>query len=147
VTARGNASRESVLGQAGWRAVLETIQRLAATTRLQIRCEDPFFTLEPTAPLRCAVRDKSNMMFFPDGRVYSCLLFIDSKGGSGSYWDGKSVVRVTPPRGEFNACLEAGKKPSCPASAVLQPPLYPGGGVARIRCIYDKVPLGPALPT
>jgi MoaA/NifB/PqqE/SkfB family radical SAM enzyme len=146
VTARGNASRDSVLGEARWRAVLETVQRLSATTRLQIRCEDPFFSLEPGAPLRCAVRDESNMMFFPDGRVYSCLLFIDSEGGSGAYWDGRSVVRVRPRRGELDACLGAGGSSSCPASAALQPPLYPGAAAARIRCIYDKVPLGPALP-
>ena len=146
VTARGNASRDSVLGEVEWRMVLEAMSRFAITTGMQIRCEDPFFSLEPGAPLKCAVRDQTNMMFFPDGRVYSCLLFIGSEGGSGAFWDGKAVVRVTPHRGEFDACIGVRSSSSCPASVVVHPDLYPGVDSTRIRCIYDKVPLGRGVP-
>jgi len=142
VTARGNASQDSVLGRAEWRSILETLSRFSATTGMQIRCEDPFFSLEPDAPLKCAVQDQSNLMFFPDGRVYSCLLFIDSEGGSGAFWDGKTVVPILPHRGEFAACLGTGINSSCPASIVVQPDLYREDRSTRIRCIYDKVSLG-----
>lgn len=146
VTARGNASQDLVLGEAEWRTALETMSRFSTTTGMQIRCEDPFFSLEPEAPLKCAVRDQTNMMFFPDGRVYSCLLFIDSEGGSGAFWDGKTVVRVMPHRGELDACLGVRGSSSCPASVIVRPDLYPGVESTRIRCIYDKVPLGRGAP-
>lgn len=139
VTARGNASQESVLGEAEWRGVLETVLKFSATTAMRIRCEDPFFSLQPGAPLKCAVRDRTNMMFFPDGRVYSCLLFIDLDDGNGAFWNGKTVVPALPHRGEFAACLDVGNKSSCPASVVMKPDLYPGDQSTRIRCIYDKV--------
>lgn len=142
VTARGNASQESVLGEAEWRTVLKAMSKFSATTAMQIRCEDPFFSLQPGAPLKCAVRDQANMMFFPDGRVYSCLLFIDSEDGSGAFWNGKTVVPALPHRGELAACLGVGDKSSCPASVAVKPDLYPGHQSTRIRCIYDKVPLG-----
>lgn len=146
VTARGNASRDSVLGEIEWRRVLQALSSISNTTGMPIRCEDPFFSLEPGAPLKCAVRNRTNMMFFPDGRVYSCLLFINSEGGSGAFWDGTTVVQVVPRRGDLDACLSARDSSSCPASVVVRPALYPGVETTRIRCIYDKVPLVHGIP-
>lgn len=144
VTARGNAAQDSVLGNAEWDVVQKVVSKFSAATAMRIRCEDPFFSLQPESPLRCAVRDQSNMMFFPDGRVYSCLLFIDVEGGNSSFWNGKEVVRTSPAQGELAACLGSEAIFSCPAVGSMENSLYPASHSPRIRCIYDKVLFEPS---
>lgn len=142
VTARGFAAQSSVLDSSEWSVVLDRVGRFHSTGGMTIRCEDPFYQIEPDAAQNCAVRDSSNLMFFPDGRVFNCLLFIDSIGGHGSRWNGAGMEQIVPAQGEVSACNSAGPLLSCPAASWLRPELYPGSGSRRFRCIYDKVTFG-----
>jgi hypothetical protein len=140
VTARGHAQPDVVLDEQSWGEVLAAVASYSQDRRTIVRCEDPFYSAGPSDQFSCAVRDGSNLMFFPDGRVYGCLLFIDTPRGNGAFWTGTDVALHRPEQGDVALCAGACDN-SCPATS-LSPALYPGNADRPIRCVYDKVSFG-----
>jgi MoaA/NifB/PqqE/SkfB family radical SAM enzyme len=84
-------------------------------------------------PSACAVRDRANLQFMPDGHVFSCGLLVDSPGLAGYRWDGEHLLRRA---GVTEVTVsDAFDGPGCPARLRLL-----GEAAAEHPvCIYERV--------
>jgi MoaA/NifB/PqqE/SkfB family radical SAM enzyme len=85
VSNRGFASEQTVLAIDEWRAVCDEIIRCSAGLSLDVRLERTFVG-SGQHQASCAVRDQSNLMFLPDGRVFMCPMFIDVPDAHSFVW-------------------------------------------------------------
>jgi MoaA/NifB/PqqE/SkfB family radical SAM enzyme len=92
----------------------------------------------PTANAQvCAVRDRSNLQFMPDGSVFACGLLVDTPDLAGYRWDGERLLERTG-NTELAMC-EAFGAAGCPArQELLNEP--PDDGLPV--CIYERVTRG-----
>jgi len=138
VTARGFAKRSSVLSIDEWLRVCEVVEATARRIRMEVRLERTFFEALPNR-LNCAVRERSNLMFLPDGRVFMCMMFIDSEESHSYYWNGRSLVRNSSVLSE-EVRVEEEHFVGCPAMEAVNPDVASEArnrGL-RIQCIYCK---------
>lgn len=138
VTNRGFASEKSVLSIAEWSSVVRRLERKSETIELDVRIERTFASQKGFAG-GCAVREESNLMFFPDGRVFMCAMFIDVKGAHSYTWTRAGLVPNRVGVSERKIC-ERETPVHCPAMALVNSAVHDEAlrqGMA-VRCIYDK---------
>ena len=144
VSNRGFADRSLPVGVARWLAFREQVTDLRLPTPL--RFEETF--TERHRPLRCAVKDDSMLMFFPDRRVFQCSMYLGEPDGHGFRWDG---VDLTP----NPAFLDRHRRylsgdSHCPAMIRINPDLCRQADrhARKVGCIFDKeeIPVGGAPP-
>ncbi len=138
VSSRGNATVSSTLNPFEWAEVCVEIERAAANfPALEIRYERTFVP-EQAASGECAVRDGSNLMFLPDGRVFACMMFIDVPDAHAYEWDGWQLRERPAHRTELQY-VEETTGSGCPALEFVNP-----GTVSKVapghcvECIYAK---------
>lgn len=138
VTNRGFATEESVLSISEWLAVVRRIELKSESIELDVRVERTF-TPRKEFSGSCAVREESNLMFFPDGRVFMCAMFVDVKDAHSYTWTRRGLVPNHSRVSERKVC-EVETAVHCPAMALVNPAVNDQArkqGMA-VRCIYDK---------
>lgn len=138
VTNRGFARENSVLSIDEWRHAVDGIAELSRSLPLDIRVERTF-TAQKDESLRCAVREGSNMMVFPDGRVYQCAMFIDNDNSHSFVWTLDGLVENESSASEKRVCANECSI-HCPAMKQVNSRIAEEAesrGLA-VRCIYDK---------
>lgn len=138
VTNRGFATEESVLSIEEWLAAVSRIELKSESIDLDVRVERTF-TQQKGFAGGCAVREESNLMFFPDGRVYMCAMFIDMENVHSFTWTHQGLI---PNPSKFTEQTVCKKKTSvhCPVMSLVNPLVHKQAenkGYA-VRCIYDK---------
>lgn len=141
VSSRGFASNVTSLQPGEWASVCSQIERAAVDfPSLEIRYEKTFVP-KREASGECSVRDGSNLMFLPDGRVFGCMMFIDVNDAHAYTWDG-ARLHERPGRQTELEHVAAWDNPGCPALALVDPQtvghLSPG---ECVECIYAKTRL------
>jgi MoaA/NifB/PqqE/SkfB family radical SAM enzyme len=86
-------------------------------------------------PRVCAVRDRSNLQFMPDGRVFSCGLLVDTPPLAAYRWDGERLLERAAPS-ELSVCC-AFDGSGCPARQQLLG--EPATAQHIPVCIYERV--------
>jgi len=143
VSARGFATAETVLSAQEWDEVRRRVTLLTAEVRLPIRFEDTF--VPAGRDVRCVVKHESNLMFFPDGKVFHCALFIDVPDGHSFEFTGEDLERASAPTSE-RCVVQSGAKAGCPvASRVYDDDVIAGIPDLCCNCIYDKTVLKDGL--
>lgn len=85
----------------------------------------------------CAVRDRTNLQFMPDGSVYACGLLVDRPGMNGYRWVEQSL-RVSMTSNELTLCHSAGH--GCPARQGLLTEAFPEETAEYVPlCIYQRL--------
>jgi len=144
VTDRGFARREIVLSVQEWASayaeIKSTSKRLKKT---EVRVEKTF---EDSSAIRfrCAVSEKKNLMFFPDGRVFMCMMFIDTPLAHSYVWDGSELLRNEALRNE-QALVLLGEGIGCRGIRQFNPRLADDARTCgrTVQCIYEKEHLIP----
>jgi MoaA/NifB/PqqE/SkfB family radical SAM enzyme len=138
VTNRGFATEKSVLSIDEWLAIVRRIELKSESLELDVRVERTF-TPQKEFSGGCAVREESNLMFFPDGRVFSCAMFIDVANAHSYMWTRAGLVPNQSVNSERKLC-EIETPVHCPAIALVNITVSKQAreqGLA-VRCIYDK---------
>jgi MoaA/NifB/PqqE/SkfB family radical SAM enzyme len=138
VTNRGFATEESVLSIDEWRSEVHRIEVKSQSLTLDVRVERTF-TPQNEFSGGCAVRERSNLMFFPDGRVFMCAMFIDVPNSHSYTWTHRGLLPNQFGFSEQAAC-ERRTPVHCPAIALVNRAVNDQAekeGLA-VRCIYDK---------
>lgn len=138
VTNRGFAKKEIVLSIEEWKKVCREIDILSRYINPEIRIERTFQKNEHQH-LKCAVREKSNLMFYPDGRVFMCMMFIDQHNSHSFTWNGNGLIVNKSIRSEQN--IVKGKVDyGCPAMFWVNKIIF--DEIVRenefVQCIYEK---------
>jgi MoaA/NifB/PqqE/SkfB family radical SAM enzyme len=144
VTNRGFATARTVLSIEEWQQLYAKIEAAACTLRTELRVEKTFYP-SSLGPLRCAVIDRSNLMFLPDGRVYMCMMFIDEPNSHSFSWLPDAAL-VRNPSLTSEQVIARPTLHGCPAIGLVNADI--GIEVERqgafVQCIYHKEVLGNA---
>lgn len=138
VTNRGFATEESVLSINEWLEIVSKIEAKSAMINLDVRVERTFVSKDEFIG-GCAVRERSNLMFFPDGKVFMCAMFIDLENIHSFTWTNKGLVPNPSKFTETTVC-KSDSIVHCPAINLVNP-LIKNQAIADgyvIRCIYNK---------
>ncbi len=138
VTDRGFAGADMVLSIPEWFDVCKKLNEAAKDLTIPLRVEKTFLPGIGTLP-SCAVHDQSNMVVYPDGRVYFCNLFIDLPDGHSYTWTNDGLLPNQNRLNERTICAESGCG-HCPAMRYVNQDVE---NEARrqnftIGCIYNK---------
>ena len=144
VSERGNATEDMVIPPEEWLKIMDEVVDFSSNIDLEIRFEQTFFPKStasealPKARRICAVRSLDNLMFYPDGRVFVCGLFLGQTGMHSFIWDGNNLTRnigVT----ERTVCEEVIPE-HCHGLKRLAPNLFDHKSETSYSslCIYDK---------
>jgi|GEM_PF-2928604 len=138
VTNRGFATEESVLSLDEWLSVVRRIELKSESLELDVRVERTF-TPQKEFFGSCAVREESNLMFFPDGRVFMCAMFIDIENAHSYKWTREGLIPNQSGVSERKVC-EMETPVHCPAMALVNPVVNDQAQerAMAVRCIYDK---------
>lgn len=116
----GFASQDIVLSPSEWLQVCEDIRAESEYLGLEVRIEELFDGV--SEPDRCAVRQQSNLMFLPDGRVFSCPLFLDLPNAHSFNWTREGLTRNWASSSESEVCRRHSSV-ACAAVHMLDPAL------------------------
>jgi MoaA/NifB/PqqE/SkfB family radical SAM enzyme len=133
--ARTNAAQETV-SIADWRSVLSEAEAYRPNHQgFIVDCELSFgYGLAGEDTGMCAVRDRSNLQFFPDGSVFSCGMLVDRPDLAGYLWrDGGLYLR----QAESEVTRTATSCSGCPVREVT--PTAPGESAPVALCIYNRL--------
>jgi MoaA/NifB/PqqE/SkfB family radical SAM enzyme len=144
VTNRGFARREIVLSVQEWATTYAQIRSISKKLKnTEVRVEKTF---EESSAIhfRCAVKEKSNLMFLPDGRVFMCMMFIGSPLAHSYVWNGYELLRNAELRNEQRLVL-FGDDPGCRGIRQFNPTLSDCARAvgSTVQCIYEKEHLIP----
>ena len=136
VTERGAAIRDMVPSRDEWRSL-----QLALNQRcygIPIRLE-PTFT-DMSQHLSCRVLEGTNLMFFPDGRVLHCSMFIEFPEAASYRWTPQGLVASDLMSSERAICSRDSTG-HCPAIHLVNPHLAEEAARynERINCIFHKL--------
>ncbi len=139
VTNRGFARLGSVPSINEWKETLKIIRQSSSKIRTKLRVENTFIFEQNRGPIRCAVRDKSNLMFLPDGRVYMCMMFIDVPNSHSFLWT-QSGLQANHSNSSEQRLVMRQSDEGCPAMSYVNPSVVEGAleNNALIQCIYQK---------
>ena len=134
VTDRGTATRDMVASHASWLSFRKQVHK--ARPGVKVRFERTF--VPNGNPMKCSVREHSMLMFFPDGRVFSCTMFIDSPNGHEYIWSAGRLELNREFNHRFGHSLENAE--GCPAVNALRPELELEAKATgyKIGCIFEK---------
>lgn len=139
VSARGFASSSQVLGVKDWLDVAHRVRNLSATHGVAVRFEETF-SPKRACGATCAAREGRNLMFFPDGRVFQCALFIDMPRAHSYRLTDDGCLELNEASSSERLRVAADHPLGCPAASVIygaQEQEARNAGL-RIGCIYDK---------
>ncbi|MCD9186327.1 MAG: radical SAM protein [Pyrinomonadaceae bacterium] len=138
VTNRGFATEETVLSIDEWLSVVKRIELKSKLIDLDVRVERTFTPNKEFAG-GCAVREQSNLMFFPDGKVFMCAMFIDIENIHSFTWTHEGLVPNQSKFTEATVC-KSESLTHCPAIALVNPFIQNQAATKgyAVRCIYDK---------
>ncbi|HKP90069.1 MAG TPA: radical SAM protein [Thermoleophilaceae bacterium] len=133
--------RDLAVHPSQWREVVLRIADYTPRRRgLTIECQ--VGALSPGAPWSseidpraCAVRERSNLQFMPDGRVFSCGLLVDTPTLAAYHWDGTQLLERAG-RTELRVCTDFCAD-GCPARQALLG--EPATDEHLPVCIYERV--------
>lgn len=139
VTNRGFATPQMVLSLKDWQRTYELVADYSHKLDIEIRIERTFTSLSQIRG-SCAVMKKSNLMFFPDNRVFMCAMLTDLPDAHSFTWSRQELIPNLSPHSEQELCA----KPSsayCPAMQYVNPALHHKAQQCSqaINCIYEKV--------
>ncbi len=122
------------LTPAQWRTVLEQARAYRPSSAdYVVDCELAFAYGLPGEDVNaCAVRDRANLQFFPDGAVFSCGMLINEAGRSGYHWRGERLVENAGATEVSDAQIACGKCPQ--RDAVVE-----GDHTYTPLCIYNRL--------
>jgi MoaA/NifB/PqqE/SkfB family radical SAM enzyme len=134
-------NRQLVVSPGEWAAVASRIARYTPKRPdLEVECQVGSVIrgaawANEISTRACAVRERSNLEFMPDGQVFSCGLLVDSPGVAAYRWDGQRLLQ----RGgstELTMCNEF-EGDGCPARQTL---LDDFADSERLPvCIYQRI--------
>jgi len=78
----------------------------------------------------CAVRQRTNLQFFPDNSVFACGMLVEEKGQNGYLWDGVQLLQ-NPSDSECSQVVASSRHAGCPLRA--------NDGDATPLCIYNRL--------
>jgi MoaA/NifB/PqqE/SkfB family radical SAM enzyme len=132
---RARTSSYAPVGPNKWFALEDWVEGLDARAGFVVDCQAAYQRGEASTD-RCAIRERQNLQFMPDGRVYACGLLIDRHDANGYFWDGHGLVKHGGAESELSVaasgCL------GCPARPVAT------DGVLS-ACVYTRTQ-SPGLP-
>jgi MoaA/NifB/PqqE/SkfB family radical SAM enzyme len=142
VTSRGFASPDIVLSVDEWENICRRAREHSQHLRTEIRLEETFSPLG-TRVASCAVRNKSSLLFFPDGRVFMCPMFIDMPNAHSFMWSDLGLLPNSADGSEQNVCKKD-TSVMCPAMQFVNPAIAEEASKKGylIRCIFDKTQIG-----
>jgi hypothetical protein len=113
----------------------------ARDTGIKLRVERTFLDEAPEQ-FKCAVAERSNLMFLPDGRVFMCMMFIDVPNSHSFYWDGHFLHPHLAPSSE-TTIVQRHAGAGCAAMPLVNAEIAATATLeARvIDCIYAKAVL------
>jgi MoaA/NifB/PqqE/SkfB family radical SAM enzyme len=141
VTNRGFAKEDTVLSIDEWLRACDAIRSAAEQMSVEVRLEETFLRRSEFSG-SCAVIDRSNLMFMPDGRVFMCSMFVDVLGAHSFVWTEDGLQRNRSGRTEIECC-GSDQAMNCAAMAEVNPVRF-GEAQERgfvIGCIYQKTRL------
>jgi MoaA/NifB/PqqE/SkfB family radical SAM enzyme len=149
VTNRGFAPSDIVLTPDEWARAYRAMRAAAARlTRTEIRIERTFYEAGSSVRFRCAVKERTNLMVLPDGRVFMCMLFIDSPGAHSFVWTGRELVRNLSASSE-QGMVRIGPNPGCRGmhlvNSDVEDAAIRSGEV--VHCMYEKERMPPGRPS
>lgn len=141
VSNRGFASEQTVLAIDEWQAVCDEITSCSADLSLDVRLEKTFVSSGQHKAF-CAVRDQSNLMFLPDGRVFMCPMFIDVPDAHSFVWTAAGLIERQGRDTEQLLCAPV-IATHCPAMPFVNEGLCAGARERgmQISCVLEKTRL------
>jgi MoaA/NifB/PqqE/SkfB family radical SAM enzyme len=124
-----------------WSRAVEFVRTyVPSRASLQVRIQEAFARSTAPNASACAVREHSNLQFFPNGAVYACGILVADAGLNGYAWDPQRGPRERQGRTELEICSQ--ESAGCPvrlaglvrvaADRDLPPGIVPS-------CIYNRV--------
>jgi MoaA/NifB/PqqE/SkfB family radical SAM enzyme len=140
--ARTRAKDEAV-SPGDWHAVLELVRGyIPMRSDFIVDCELGFaFGYRGENLKMCAVRDRTNLQFLPDGKVFSCGMVVDRPDLAGYLWrEGRMHLR----QAESEVTRSFAPCTGCPMRATATQTAHPDGHMAPIPlCIYNRLDRSP----
>ena len=139
VTDRGFATSDMVIDVNSWDYFYRAVQSAIISTK--VRFERTF--LPAASPSHCLAAEDSMLMFFPDGKVYTCSMYLDQIEGHAFLWTATVQIRNEAFCMRYGGRLAEGRH--CPAMYnVNQRLIDQAENNGRcIGCIFDKQVIGP----
>jgi MoaA/NifB/PqqE/SkfB family radical SAM enzyme len=138
VTNRGFASKEIVLSIDEWKIIYQNIEDISKTIKPKIRIEKTFLP-NVNQHLNCAVKEKNNLMFYPDNRVYMCMMFIDQINSHSFNWTDEGLI-LNESRVTEQSIVKGKNTHGCPAIFLVNQSI--ANEVKKrnefVQCIYEK---------
>jgi MoaA/NifB/PqqE/SkfB family radical SAM enzyme len=137
----GFANGENIVPPDNWLVLKEMAAHSAEQLNIKIKFENKFVPVSDKQTLtNCVIQQEKggNIMVFPDGRVYRCALFFNSKGFNSLTWDGYQMI-TNNHLNEKLLCGDNGQCDGCAASRLFN--LNHASEEAaqyRISCMYQK---------
>ena len=143
VVAVGFADSDIVLPPEEWQIVCSRMREAAERLGIEVRVEE-LVQQKAVRSDPCAVRNNENLMFLPDGRVFSCPLFMDLPNAHSYVWTKEGLSPNKSDSSERAVCSRQ-ESITCSAMPLIDPNLtgtLRDGGF-RIGCVLKKASYGP----
>ena len=138
VTPRGEECSDIQVSPDEWLGLKQTILEYRNRVDLSIRFDTIFFDKENVDPASsCRIKDKSNLMFFPDRSVYVCGLYIGSAYDSGFSWKDSAIIENNS-NSEISSATECGENCSGMSMIMNNSNYRDQAYKYSISCMYDK---------
>ncbi|MFR0355723.1 radical SAM protein [Streptomyces sediminimaris] len=139
VSNRGYAARQPVISARRWMALRQEMKKLGLTTPVRV---DRGFTSRASLS-GCAVEKDSELLLFPDGRVFQCPMFLGMADGHSFTWDGTDLKRNPNFLLRRTEGTQEREFKHCPAMRIVNAPLCEESERVgqHVACIFDKVTL------
>jgi MoaA/NifB/PqqE/SkfB family radical SAM enzyme len=139
---RARAQPNLLVGPSAWRGVLDKVAAYTSPRAdFQVDCEVGWLydDLPSTAePFACAARERSNLQFMPDGRVFSCGLVVESSELHGYEWREGRLWRRAGTNSELDIVDRASCR-GCPLRTLHSDYRVAGDATTAPACIYQRV--------
>jgi MoaA/NifB/PqqE/SkfB family radical SAM enzyme len=134
----GFAGASDIVNGWKWLALCEELRAVTTCMRLEVRVDSRYLQVAAGEPASeyCAVREASdgNVMVFPDGRVFTCALFIGETVGNSYYWEATDFLPNVRLPNEASVCSTIGS--GCPGMSRFAETL--GSEGLQFQCMYRK---------
>ena len=137
-------ARDEAVSPDDWRQVIDLVGGYIPERKdLIVDCELGFAFGNRGENLKmCAVRDRTNLQFLPDGNVFSCRMLVDRPDLAGYVWR-EGGLHQRQAESEVTRTFAPGS--GCPMRATAIPAVYQTDGTAPVPlCIYNRLDRSPA---
>lgn len=132
-------ARDEAVSPDDWRQVLELVREYVPMRNdFIVDCELGFAFGNRGENLKmCAVRDRTNLQFLPDGSVFSCGMLVDRPNLAGYVWqEGRLRLR----QAESEVTRSCAPCTGCPMRATATPTAHQNDAMAPVPlCIYNRL--------